>query len=81
MPMDKSDYELVRNILRAVNAGNETLARQEKTDQELLKAFNRMATAMEEMTAELRALREDLTPKMDKPKNKPLKKPAAGGGR
>lgn len=54
-----------------VDAQRKLLAASEKAlgnDDKLVAAFNRMAMAMESLAKEVRGLREDLSPPVDKPK-------------
>lgn len=71
MALDNSDFELIKSLRKAVREGDdishrllrELNARAEEQlvqQGEMIKAFNRVADALE-------GLREDLTPKMDKP--------------
>lgn len=71
MALDNSDFELIKSLRKAVRDGDdishrllrELNARAEEQlvqQREMIKAFNRVADALE-------GLREDLTPKMDKP--------------
>lgn len=78
MPMDQSDFELVKKIRAAIREGDEAthrLLRQlnERSEdalevqREMLKAFNRVADNLEYLASAVEGLREDLTPKLDKP--------------
>jgi chromosome segregation ATPase len=94
MPMDSVDLKVVREILAAVRSGDEVtqkllrrlgdqLEKSADTDREIARAFNRTADALDRMTAEIHALREDLTPALEKPKKLTAQKtprPAANGG-
>jgi len=95
MPMDKIDIKVVRDILAAVRSGDEVtqkllrrigdqLEKDAENDREIARAFNRTAAALENMAAEIRGLREDLTPALQKPKKLAAQKPprpsANGGG-
>lgn len=95
MPMDNTDLKLVREILAAIRSGDETthkllrrlgeqMERGADADRDLVRAFNRTAEALEKMTGEIRALREDLTPSLEKPKKlatqKPLRAATKGAG-
>lgn len=79
MALDSDDFELIKSLRKAVRDGDEISHRllrdlnaraeaQLEQQREMVKAFNRVADALE-------GLREDLTPKMDKP-TAGLKKPA-----
>ncbi len=76
MPMDSTHLKVVREILAAVRSGDDTTHKllrlfkeqDEKGNAELAKAFNRVADSLDDMTRELRALREDLKPSLKKPK-------------
>ncbi|MDP2205083.1 MAG: hypothetical protein Q8K65_02130 [Alphaproteobacteria bacterium] len=95
MPMDSTDLKVVREILAAVRNGDDVtqkllrrlsdqLEKSADNDREIARAFNRTAEALERMTAEIRGLREDLTPSLEKPKKLAAQKtlrPAANGGR
>jgi len=95
MPMDSTDLKVVREILAAVRNGdevtqnllrrlNDQLEQGAKHDRETAQAFNRVAAALEKMTDEIRGLREDLTPRIDKPKKLPAQKTVSSspkGGR
>jgi chromosome segregation ATPase len=86
MPMDKTDYDLVRAVRDAVRDGNERTqnllrrlneqmeARADR-ERELIQAFSRAAVALEKMAGEIQGLREDLTPALEKPKALPAQKP------
>ncbi|HRI77246.1 MAG: hypothetical protein H3C49_06630 [Alphaproteobacteria bacterium] len=88
MPMDSTDLKVVRGILEAVRSGDEVthqllrLLKEQsvKNDAGTAKAFNRVADALEAMTAEIRGLREDLKPSMQKPRALRAQKPARGAG-
>jgi hypothetical protein len=76
MPMDKQDYEMVRAVRDAVRSGDEVTAnllrqlnqRQEKSDAQMVSAFNSIAKAIETLSDEIKGLRRDLAPQLDKPK-------------
>lgn len=56
---------------RVIEGQRKLLAVTEKSltnDDRLLDAFNRMAQAMENLASEVRQLRQDLTPPLEKPK-------------
>jgi hypothetical protein len=60
-----------KKLDEVVAAQRALLAASEKSlnnDQRLIEAFNRMATAIDGLASEVRALREDLSPPVDKPK-------------
>jgi hypothetical protein len=64
-----------QKIERVLEAERDLLSVAKKSlgnDERLIEAFNRMAGALEELTGEVRALRADLTPPIDKPKKLPL---------
>jgi len=74
MGMDSSDYRLVQDIksasedtLREIRELRRLQERTLSNDARLAEAFERVAAALEGLTQEVRGLREDLTPKMDKP--------------
>lgn len=48
-----------------------------KNDEKMAEAFNRVATALEGLTAEIRGLRADLNPSLDKTRKLPA--PGTGG--
>jgi hypothetical protein len=82
------DSEAMSAVRRAVNkAGRQTVAELQKlsvaagkgleNDERLLAAFNRMTEAVAALGGEIRALREDLNPSLDKPSRlSPPAKPA-----
>jgi hypothetical protein len=83
MPMDKQDYEMVRAVRDAIRNGDEINAnllrqlnqRQEKSDAQMVSAFNSIAKAIETLSDEIKGLRRDLAPQLDKPKlGAPLKR-------
>ncbi len=85
MPMDKQDYEMVRAVRDAIRNGDEINAnllrqlnqRQEKSDAQMVSAFNSIAKAIETLSDEIKGLRRDLAPQLDKPKlDAPLKRQA-----
>lgn len=85
MPMDKQDYEMVRAVRDAIRNGDEINAnllrqlnqRQEKSDAQMVSAFNSIAKAIETLSDEIKGLRRDLAPQLDKPKlGAPLKRQA-----
>lgn len=51
-------------------------AAQQKRDAQMLNSFNSIATALTALAAEVKGLREDLSPQLDKPAK--LAKPKAG---
>jgi len=78
MPLDSQDFELIKTLRKAVRDGNERTARllqrmierqdaDAATQKEMLAAFNRVADNLAALTDAVNGLREDLTPKMDKP--------------
>jgi len=83
MGLDSSDYALVRSIRDALAEGNDSTAKylrqmaqqQLKAQQEQTAAFNRVALALENLTVEVRGLRDDLAPQMEKKKLPPPKPP------
>lgn len=90
MPMDSTDLKVVREILAAVRSGDEVthkllrLLKEQsdqgiKNDADMARAFNRVADALEGMTREIRGLREDLKPSMQKPASLRPQKPARSG--
>jgi len=76
MPMDKQDYDLVRSLRDAVRDGDEVTARllrrmieaNMEAQSQTAAAFNRIALALENLTEEVKGLRADLAPQLDKPK-------------
>ncbi len=76
MPMDKTDYELVKSVRDAIRSGDEINAkllrqlndRQEKSDAQMVSAFNNIAKAIQTLSEEISGLRADLAPQLDKPK-------------
>lgn len=85
MPMDKTDYELVKAVRDAIRSGDEINAnllrqlnqRQEKSDAAMVSAFNNIAKAIQTLSEEISGLRRDLAPQLDKPKlGAPLKRQA-----
>jgi hypothetical protein len=85
MPMDKTDYELVKAVRDAIRSGDEINAnllrqlnqRQEKSDAAMVSAFNNIAKAIQTLSDEIIGLRQDLAPQLDKPKlGAPLKRQA-----
>lgn len=78
MPMDQSDFELVKKVRAAIREGDEATHRllrqmneraeeQLEVQREMVKAFNRVADNLEYLADAVEGLREDLTPKLDKP--------------
>ncbi len=85
MPMDKTDYEMVKAVRDAIRSGDEVNAnllrqlnqRQEKSDAAMVSAFNNIAKAIQTLSEEISGLRRDLAPQLDKPKlGAPLKRQA-----
>ena len=85
MPMDKTDYEMVKAVRDAIRSGDEMNAnllrqlnqRQEKSDAQMVTAFNNIAKAIQTLSEEISGLRRDLAPQLDKPKlGAPLKRQA-----
>ncbi len=85
MPMDKTDYELVKSVRDAIRSGEEMNARllrqlndrQEKSDAQIVSAFNNIAQAIQTLSEEISGLRADLAPQLDKPKlGAPVRKQA-----
>ncbi|HYD18782.1 MAG TPA: hypothetical protein VEF76_09925 [Patescibacteria group bacterium] len=76
MPMDKQDYDMVKSLRDAVRSGDDIThnllrqlnQRQEKSDAQMVTAFNNVATALRELGDEIKGLRRDLAPELDKPK-------------
>ncbi|MBI1214782.1 MAG: hypothetical protein GC185_03060 [Alphaproteobacteria bacterium] len=75
--MDMSDYRLVQSIrevnedmLKELKALRAQQDRSLQNDLRMAEAFNRVAQALEGLTREVRGLRDDLTPPLDKPKKK-----------
>ena len=82
MAFDAQDFELMKSLRKAVRETGELTAakleqirlqneKQLANDDRLIAAFNRMAAAVEGLAKEVRELREDLTPSIDKPKRLP----------
>lgn len=85
MPMDKQDYDLVRTLRDSVRNGDEVThnllrqlnQRQEKSDAQMVSAFNNIAKAIQTLSEEISGLRRDLAPQLDKPKlGAPVKRQA-----
>ena len=82
MPLDSSDFQLVQSIQKAIRDGDEITAKllrqllenNNKSSSETAAAFNRVATAMENLTEEIRALRRDIAPNVEKKKLSPPKR-------
>lgn len=81
MPLDKDDFDLMKDIRSVIRAGDERTHRllcqlNERAEEglelqrEMLKAFNRVADNLEYLAGAVEGLREDLTPKLDKPSPK-----------
>lgn len=79
MALDGDDFELLKSVRRAIREGDaavvsalEQIAARDKTaielQQKMLEAFNRLADRMENLTQEVREMRRELTPPIDKPK-------------
>ncbi|MDE1151983.1 MAG: hypothetical protein PW788_05530 [Micavibrio sp.] len=76
MSLDGQDYEMMKSIRKAIREGDEITAnllrqmneRQLKAQQDQTAAFNRVAAALENLTTEVRALRQDMSPQLDKQK-------------
>lgn len=79
MPMDKQDFDLVKQLRDAVRDGDEVTARllrrmieaHLEAQAQTAAAFNRIALALEHLTEEVKGLRADLAPQLDKPKLQP----------
>lgn len=82
MAFDSQDFELMKSLRKAVRETGEANAakleqlrlqneKQLVNDERLIEAFNRVARAVEGLAHEVRELREDLTPSIDKPKRLP----------
>ncbi|TAL30306.1 MAG: hypothetical protein EPN97_12860 [Alphaproteobacteria bacterium] len=82
MPFDSQDFELMKSLRKAVReTGEATAAKLEQlrlqnekqlaNDERLIEAFNRMSRAVEQLAHEVRELREDLKPSIDKPRRLP----------
>jgi len=76
MALDQQDYQMMKSIRDAVRAGDEVMAnllrqmneRDAKTQSAMVDAFNKVAKQLETLTTEIRELRSDLAPKLDKKK-------------
>jgi len=72
------EYADTEELLRGLRKDMRKASRQsQETDKQLIEAFTRVASAIEKLTAEVRGLREDLSPQLDKPKKLPA--PGQGG--
>ncbi len=79
MPLDSQDFELLKSIRKALRDGDEittNMLRQmvdanNKNSAATAAAFNRVAAAMENLTEEIRGLRRDLAPDLEKKKLSP----------
>ena len=63
----QGEIDQVRN---GISKTVEELQKANGTDEALLEAFNRISRQLETLTQEIRALREDIHPPMDKPGRK-----------
>jgi len=68
---------LRKDVRRAAKKAEASQDQSLKNDERMIEAFTRVAQAMEALTKEVKGLREDINPSMDKPKKLP--QPAAGG--
>ncbi|MBI1214781.1 MAG: hypothetical protein GC185_03055 [Alphaproteobacteria bacterium] len=91
MALDSQDFELLKTIRKAIREGDalthdfmkraaQREAQSLQVQQQMLEAFNRLAVQMETLTAEVREMRRELTPPLEKPKRGPIKPPATGKG-
>lgn len=86
MSLDSADFNLLKSLRAAVRDGDEinaNLLRQliRKNDEAQAKtadAFNRVADALQALTDEVKGLRADLSPQMDKAKLPAPKNPGPG---
>ena len=86
MALDSSDFKLISSLRDAVRQGDEVTAnllrkmieKNMETQTQNAQAFNRIATALESLAKEVKGLREDLSPQLEKPKlSAPGKAPKA----
>ncbi len=79
MPLDSQDFELLKSIRKALRDGDEITANMmrqmmeanNKSSAQTAAAFNRVAAAMETLTEEIRGLRRDIAPDLEKKKLSP----------
>lgn len=69
--------KLRRDLSKAATRAFEAQEKGLKQDAQMLDAFNRMAQAVEALTEEVRGLRADLNPELDKPRKLPAPKGGA----
>lgn len=76
MSLDTTDFNLLKSLRNAVREGDEVNAnllrqlirKNEEGQAKTADAFNRVADALAALTAEVKGLRADLNPQMDKAK-------------
>jgi len=79
MALDSSDFQLIKSLRDAVREGDAATAnllrkmieKNMETQTQNAQAFNRIATALESLAKEVKGLREDLAPQLEKPKLPP----------
>lgn len=75
MPLEYWEFDDAMDDLRR-NVAHDIDKSESRLGREMAEGFNRVAKALEALTEEVRALRNELNPCLDKPK----KLPAPGGG-
>lgn len=76
MSMDYYDRQKMENLHKKTRQVVEDAIKREisQSDRKTADAFNRIASALENLTEEVRALRADLNPSLDKPRKMPAPK-------
>ena len=69
-------YDDSREIMKRLRKLEENSTRAADTGEKMLEVFNRIAVALETLSTDVRQLRADLNPALDKPQKLPV--PAAG---
>lgn len=77
--MSEFSYREKNNVIAGVKATQENSEKSLKLQMELLEAFQRVARSLDGLTAEIKGLRDDLNPKLDKPAKFPAPAASAGG--
>lgn len=77
--MDHYDRQQIERLHKKTQQAVEEALRREvaQSDKKTADAFNRIAAALENLTEEVRALRADLNPQLDKPRKLPAPKGGA----
>ena len=77
--MDHYDRQQIERLYKKTQQAVEEALRREvpQSDKKTADAFNRIAAALENLTEEVRALRADLNPQLDKPRKLPAPKGGA----